>query len=372
MYDIKEYSSLVQYKNRLNDAVCDLSSYEWKILDAAIKKVTPASLPSTLFLVTPKDLQLSGISNSNANKALKNAVLGFFAKEKLVSLPVKAVCDDGIDILKDIISSGNENIIFSWFDCIILTDEGILIRFHRYLFPYLKNLTEQFTLYRPEEIADLNSRHAIRLYKKLHQWKNNHELVKNINGTFSKTKYGVYRVSFNELRTQMKINNELYSNFKKNCLIIARKQINTSTHASLSFDFLEHKTGKQITELEFRIYNKSSVNSTISGEGILLDNLDFSISDSQAKALAYKVLGLDETAYKRFKGIHKNFDTTTFIQWCSDHLGTQYAETFKAMSPQELIETTANLIKNESRAKKMYADWLRPLGYKPKQTKSKH
>jgi plasmid replication initiation protein len=117
---------------------------------------------------------------------------------------------------------------------IIFTDDVI---------PYFTNLEEQFTAYRIQQIGNLSSVHAIRIYEFLLRFKST----------------GVRFFEVQKLRDTLGLIDEypLFANLKAKVLDVAVEQINE--HTDLKISYKTRKTGRRITHLDFSIKEKSSI-----------------------------------------------------------------------------------------------------------------
>jgi plasmid replication initiation protein len=117
---------------------------------------------------------------------------------------------------------------------IIFTDDVI---------PYFTNLEEQFTAYRIQQIGNLSSVHAIRIYEFLLRFKST----------------GVRFFEVQKLRDTLGLIDEypLFANLKAKVLDVAVEQINE--HTDLKISYKTRKTGRRITHLDFSIKEKSVI-----------------------------------------------------------------------------------------------------------------
>ncbi|MEJ9227135.1 replication initiation protein [Priestia aryabhattai] len=125
-------------------------------------------------------------------------------------------------------------------------NEGyITLQFHpslKYLFLELK---EKFTSYQLENVVRLNSVYSIRIYELLKQYE---RLRKR-------------ELTLEELRHFLAIEPtkyKQYGHFKSKVLAVAQKEINNKT--DIHFEFVEIKTGRKVTSIEFIITSSSALN----------------------------------------------------------------------------------------------------------------
>lgn len=111
------------------------------------------------------------------------------------------------------------------------------MRFAPAVLKYLDDLKSKFTAYRLEQVADLTSVHAIRLYELLMQWRSLGQTPK-------------YELSF--FRDLLGIEPDEYprmDNFKNRVLDVAINQINEHTDIKATYE--QHKHGRKIVGFSF-------------------------------------------------------------------------------------------------------------------------
>ena len=123
-------------------------------------------------------------------------------------------------------------------------DTGIVyLRFTHDVVPLITRLEQQFTSYDIEQISNLNSAYAIRLYELLIQWR-------------SVGKTPIFDLE--QFRKQLGIEEIKYSrmsDFKKYVLDFAVRQINEHTDIAVKYD--QHKQGRAITGFTFKFKIKA-------------------------------------------------------------------------------------------------------------------
>ena len=139
--------------------------------------------------------------------------------------------------------------------------------------PYITNLEQQFTSYDLEQVAELNSKYAVRLYEIMIAWKNN-----------GKTN----QISIKDLRDRLGLLDGEYTaihNFKARVLDASINEINTKTTITLSYE--QHKQGRKIIGFTFTIKRKSTTQQTKQTANIDLNNLTDQERDIIAQKNAY-------------------------------------------------------------------------------------
>ena len=120
-------------------------------------------------------------------------------------------------------------------------DSTIELSFDKKLKPYLLQLKGNFTKYYLENVLNLKSFYAIRIYELLKQYEN----------------IGDRRFELEELKEILGIKNKykLYGHFKDKVLQIAKREINAKT--DLEMDFEEIKRSRKVIAIKFLITKKN-------------------------------------------------------------------------------------------------------------------
>lgn len=110
--------------------------------------------------------------------------------------------------------------------------------------PLIVGLSKNFTQYEIEQVANLQSIHALRLYELLCQWRENKE----------------FYISMQDLRFKFSIKDDEYTridNFKRKVLDFAINEINKNTDLEVSYT--QQKQGRVITGFTFSIKQKKKI-----------------------------------------------------------------------------------------------------------------
>lgn len=158
-------------------------------------------------------------------------------------------------------------------------NEGyITLQFHpslKYLFLELK---EKFTSYQLENVVRLNSVYSIRIYELLKQYE---RLRKR-------------ELTLEELRHFLAIEPtkyKQYGHFKSKVLAVAQKEINNKT--DIHFEFVEIKTGRKVTSIEFIITSSPALNDASSIQEKKLElNQSLSKLEDNTNSLEDDLVGL--------------------------------------------------------------------------------
>jgi len=107
--------------------------------------------------------------------------------------------------------------------------------------PYLLQLKERFTQYDVRNVLPLQSFYSQRIYELMKQY----------------ARIGERRMAVDELREILRLSGayDHYGSFKKRVVLQAQRELHENT--DLSFEFTEIKTGRKITHLHFKIYDRS-------------------------------------------------------------------------------------------------------------------
>ena len=136
--------------------------------------------------------------------------------------------------------------------------DEVKIEFHREIMPYLINLKKNFTQHSLSDLAELNSKYSIILYRWLSMNYNQYEHY-SVKGGRRAEQVESYRnpsISVKELRIMTDTVNEYqrFTNFTKKILDIPLKEINDNTTFKVSYDKV--KKGRSIDSIVFHIEKK--------------------------------------------------------------------------------------------------------------------
>ena len=116
--------------------------------------------------------------------------------------------------------------------------------------PLITRLEEHFTSYELEQVKDLNSAYAVRLYELLVAWR---------------TKGQTPIIPLTEFRQKLGVLPDEYwrmFDFKKRVLDLAVDQINTNTDIKVTYE--QHKTGRNVTGFSFSFKQKKTIKKDLS------------------------------------------------------------------------------------------------------------
>lgn len=217
----------VRIKNDLNKSSYSLNLNELRIIFCAITKIpTNDVLNTDIYYVNAEDLISLGANKKTVYSQIKNAA---------DTLPNRYV------VLPD------DRTKFFWIKSIdYKTGEGrVGLQFSNELLPYIALIKNNFTKFQLEEIADLKSIYAIRVYSMLMQFRDK----------------GTLFISVDELRKRLVLTDKLikYADFKKRVIDAAIDQINQSLSTEIFVDLSEKKRGRKVDSLIFSFGEKNTV-----------------------------------------------------------------------------------------------------------------
>ncbi|MBF7684068.1 replication initiation protein [Acinetobacter sp. B5B] len=165
-----------------------------------------------------------------------------------------------------------------WVSEVAYVDNEAVVRliFSPAIVPLITRLEEQFTKYEMQQISNLTSAYAVRLYEILIAWRSTGQTSFILKNDFRK-KIGV-------LDTEYK---RMYD-FKKYVLDIAIKQVNHHTDITVAVE--QHKTGRSITGFSFSFKQKHAENNSLHEH----KKRALKLSDAQIKYFSNKLSKLPE------------------------------------------------------------------------------
>ena len=218
-------------------------------------------------------IQAFGVDRDAGYKSLKKAVLGLFEAKWGY---------------KYINSKGNVAVRYERFTQsaeYVENEATVKFMFANAIIPMLVELERNFTSYEIEQVANLQSRYAMRLYECLIRFK----ASKLLNITLDELRF-----RFGLLDTEF----QAMGDFKKRVLDMAVKDINDITDITVSYD--QHKQGRTIIGFTFKFKQKTKVK-TAKAEQDKRDphTLDMFVpmTDNQRFAFAKKIAKLPEASH---------------------------------------------------------------------------
>ena len=271
--------NLVVKDNALIEASHKLSEVEQRLILLAILKAREfcnsiEELKDKELVIHASDyIQAFGVDRDAGYKSLKKAVLGLFEAKW------------GYRFIN---SKGNVEVRYERFtqSAVYVENEAtVKFMFANAIIPMLVELERNFTSYEIEQVANLQSRYAMRLYECLIRFKGSKTLTINLDDL---------RFRFGLLDNEYKA----MGDFKRFVLDLAVKQINSNTDITVKYD--QHKQGRAITGFTFKFKQKAKVKiAKMEQDKRDPNTLDMFVpmTDNQRFAFAKKISKLPEASY---------------------------------------------------------------------------
>ena len=206
-----------------------------------------------------------GVHRNTAYQALKDACDDLFARQ----FSYQTMSEKG-----NVVNHKSR-----WVSEVAYIDNEAIVQliFSPAIVPLITRLEEQFTKYEIQQISNLSSAYAVRLYEILIAWRSS--------GSTPIIPLTDFRKKIGVLDSEYK---RMYD-FKKYVLDIAIKQINEHTDITVKVE--QHKTGRSITGFSFNFKQKKSVTAEINN---LAQRKIKQLTDSQRHFFANKLSVLPE------------------------------------------------------------------------------
>ena len=208
-----------------------------------------------------------GVHRNTAYQALKDACDDLFARQ----FSYQSLSEKG-----NIINHKSR-----WVSEVAYIDNEAVVRliFAPAIVPLITRLEEQFTKYEIQQISNLTSAYAVRLYELLIAWRST--------GSTPIIELSDFRQRIGVLDTEYK----RMERFKTSVLELAIKQINEHTDITVKYE--QHKRGRSISGFSFTFKQKKKDNPSIERDPNTLD-LFSKMTDAQRHMFANKLSELPE------------------------------------------------------------------------------
>lgn len=115
-------------------------------------------------------------------------------------------------------------------------------QFHPMILPYIMALTKEFTTFKLSNIISMRSKYSVRLFEILYKYKSLKQRT----------------IQLDQLRYILCLEHSFsqYKELRRNVIDIAVSEINSKT--DIRVEYTPIKTGRQVTAIKFKIYQKSS------------------------------------------------------------------------------------------------------------------
>ena len=203
------------------------------------------------------------VARQTAYQALKDACKDLFARQFSY---------------QEINKRGNvENVLSRWVSEIRYIDDEATVKliFAPAIVPLITRLEEQFTKYELQQISNLSSAYAVRLYELLIAWRSTGQTPV---------------IELTEFRNKIGILDDEYTrmgNFKDRVLNLAIAQINEHTDITVKYE--QHKKGRNISGFSFSFKQKKGVTANANSKSSNTLDLFSKMTDAQRHLFANKL-----------------------------------------------------------------------------------
>jgi len=261
---------LVVKDNALINASYNLDLTEQRLILLAILEARQSNTPNDKDLTIHADSYINhfNVHRNTAYKVLKGACKSLF--ERRFSY-------------QKLTPKGNiENVMSRWVQRISYVENEALvrIRFSDDVVPLITNLEKHFTSYELEQVSNLTSVYAIRLYELLIAWRSTGQ---------------VRMIELEELRSKLGVEAHEYKRmgqFKEKVLHLAIDQINNYTDIKAEYE--QHKRGRSIIGFSFNFEQKSKHKKLVSKPDTNASNFFIKMTDPQRHLFANKMSEMPE------------------------------------------------------------------------------
>jgi plasmid replication initiation protein len=222
-------SSLIVKQNNLIEGFMDMTRNEYKLTLYLISKINK----------NDKDFRKQKISvNEFANLlGIGKDKLYFYLEQMQDSLLEKKIVVESID------EKEKKRLAINWFSYVKYSEGELEIAFNYDLAPYLLQIDTNFTKYFLDNVKDLNSVYATRIYELLKQYE----------------PIGKRTIDIDDLKCMLGIKPnqyEKYGMFKKRVILKSQEELRENEETDIYFDFEEIKKGRKVTAIKFIIHSK--------------------------------------------------------------------------------------------------------------------
>ena len=280
--------------NDLITSVAKMDKTPLKIFELAVSCIDTEKLPKnhTVYLSKAELFAFFKVDDSNKHSRFKEAIK---VMQKEAFFEIKEEAGKGFKF-KSIVPIP----YVEWTDY----HDEVKIEFHREIMPYLINLKKNFTQHALSDIAELNSKYSIILYRWLSMNYNQYEHY-SVKGGRRVEQVEAYRnpsISMEELRIMTDTVNEYkdFRNFEKRILKNSIEEITEHTSFNVTYDKI--KKGRSIDSIVFHIEKKQ----TADDNSYKLDDQAY-IEDKKQKEETEKELVFQAMESKYTKLLSENF-----------------------------------------------------------------
>ncbi|ENV52413.1 replication initiation protein RepM [Acinetobacter junii] len=261
---------LIVKDNALINASYNLDLAEQRLILLAILEARESNTPSNHDLTIHAESYINhfNVHRNTAYKVLKDACKNLF--ERRFSY-------------QKLTAKGNlENVMSRWVQRVSYVENEALvrIRFSDDVVPLITNLEKHFTSYELEQVSNLTSVYAIRLYEVLIAWRSTGK---------------VSMLETKELRSRLGVldtEHQRMESFKRRVLEPAIQQIND--HTDIKAEYEQHKRGRSIIGFSFSFKQKSKPKTVKEERDPNTPDFFIKMTDSQRHLFANKMSEMPE------------------------------------------------------------------------------
>lgn len=324
--------NLVVQSNSLIESSYTLSVSEQKIILAVVSMINPQDKDFKKYTFKISDfMSLAGIEDKSTYKRIRDLSKGLMEKVIQIRKP--------------------KSILYvNWFSSAeYFEGEGYVeIQISPKLKPYYLGLKEKFTQYQIKHVLQLKSFYSIRVYELLKQYE----------------KLGERTFEVDELKVLLGISlnvYKLYTDFRKNVLLVAQKEL--CSKADISFTYKELKKGKKIEKIRFSIYKNEKQETDFSPN--INDTVNVTLPESILNKIPYetrtkevlKLVGKyikngasEDFLISNILYTAKRYETN-FLKYLQESFKSDYAKNEREMAvkERELAEKQKKLLEEEAK-----------------------
>ncbi|KST87998.1 RepB [Lactococcus lactis subsp. lactis] len=242
----------VAMHNDLIMSVAKMDKTPLKIFELAVASLDTKNIPKDRKVYVSKDLLFSffNVKSENKHTRFKEAILKVH-EQAIFSM--RTMNERKKKYEYRIISPLEET---SWNDY----EDSVSFKFTESIMPYIIELKENFTQYLLSDIAYLNSKHSIIIFKLISMYYNQYEYYKYKNKRREK-QLEDYRnpiITVEDLRSLTETENELsrFFDFEKRVLKQAEKEISENTTFTMTYEKI--KKGRSVEAIQFHVQMKEN------------------------------------------------------------------------------------------------------------------
>ncbi|WP_450026798.1 RepB family plasmid replication initiator protein [Nocardia sp. NPDC004750] len=234
--------------NDLITSVAKMDKTPLKIFELAVSCIDTEKLPKnhTVYLSKAELFAFFKVDDSNKHSRFKEAIK---VMQKEAFFEIKEEAGKGFKF-KSIVPIP----YVEWTDY----NDEVKIEFHREIMPYLINLKKNFTQHALSDIAELNSKYSIILYRWLSMQYNQYEHY-SVKGGRRAEQVEAYRnptITVKELRVMTDTVNEYKRMFQFTEWILEKPLAEINAHTSFNVSYEKVKKGRSIDSIVFHIEKK--------------------------------------------------------------------------------------------------------------------